>query len=238
MAWTVSNSECDFLRAYGTHRGAGARVRTFHSAVGAARRKPLANAIFLRDNRAMPTPTPASGARRRNGFTLIELMIAIAVLAILITIAAPSFRDAMMNVRMSANVNDLMADLALARSEAVKRGVPVRLCRSNGGANCNGGAGNGNWTVGWIVFIDDNDNGNRNGAELVLRARAAVQTGTSVLLAPGDRDLPFRPSGVTNISAATSPTFTICDGRPTVPNRGRLVTISPTGRAVVTRITC
>ena len=186
----------------------------------------------------MPAPMPASGPRCRNGFTLIELMIAVAVLAILIMVAAPAFRDAMMNVRMSANVNDLMADLALARSEAVKRGVPVRLCRSTAGVNCDGGAGNGNWDVGWIVFVDDNDNETRNGTELVLRARPAVQTGTTVILVPGDRDLPFRPSGVTNVSAATNPTFTMCDGRVTSPNRGRLITISPTGRPVVTRITC
>jgi type IV fimbrial biogenesis protein FimT len=192
--------------------------------------------MFLRDNRAMPTAIPVFGPRRQNGFTLIELMIAIGVLAILIGIAASPLKDAIMNVRMSAITNDLMSDLALARSEAVKRGVPVRLCRSTGGVNCNGGAGNGDWSVGWIVFVDDSDNGTRNGAEIVLRARAAVAEGTTVNLTPADRDVPFRPTGVTNI-VAVNETFRLCDER-TTPHRGRKVEISSTGRAVATRCTC
>jgi type IV fimbrial biogenesis protein FimT len=186
----------------------------------------------------MTTPQPKTDARAQSGFTLIELMVTLSVLSILILVAAPAFRDTMMNVRMSANVNDLMSDLALARSEAVKRGVPVRLCRSQGtGTNCSGGGANGDWSVGWIVFVDDNDNQTRNGAELVLRKREAVQTGTTVDLVPADRDLPYRPTGVTNVSA-TSPTFTLCDGRTTTPHRGRVITVSPTGRPVVTRVTC
>lgn len=175
------------------------------------------------------------------GFTLVELMVTLGVMAILVLVAAPSVRDALMNVRMSAQANDLMADLALARSHAVKTGVPVFLCPSLGPAHtsCSGT----NWEVGWLVFADLNGNGVQNVAtEPALKSRQAVAPGNTIATANiptagGTSYFPYRPTGVTNTSAATSPTFNMCDGR-TTPNAGRKITISPTGRAVAARCTC
>ena len=174
------------------------------------------------------------------GFTLVELMVTLGVMAILVLVAAPGVRDALMNVRMSAQANDLMADLALARSHAVKTGIPVFLCPSANQTTCGGT----NWTVGWLVFADVNGNGVQNAAtEPALKSRQAVAPGNTIAIGSigtsgGTSYLPYRPTGVTNTTAATSPSFTMCDGRPTVPGRGRLITISPTGRALVTRVTC
>lgn len=171
------------------------------------------------------------------GFTLVELMVTLGVMAILVLVAAPSVRDALMNVRMSAQANDLMADLALARSHAVKTGAPVFLCPSpSPHTTCSGT----DWTVGWLVFADVSGDGVQNVAtEPALKSRQAVQAGNTIVVANlnGSGYLPYRPTGVTNATSAASSTFTMCDGR-TTPDRGRLITISSTGRAIATRITC
>lgn len=93
--------------------------------------------------------------KRSFGFTLVELMIAIAVLTILVTIAAPSFRTTIQNNRITTQLNDFVSSLQLARSEAVKRAQPVSLCISSDSASCTGA----NWGQGWIVFLDIDGDG-------------------------------------------------------------------------------
>lgn len=87
----------------------------------------------------------------QGGFTLIELMVTIAVLAIVVTIAAPSFTTMINNNRSVALGEELAIALNYARSEAVKRGSRVSICASSDGASCT--AAN-TWTQGWIVFTD------------------------------------------------------------------------------------
>ncbi len=69
--------------------------------------------------------------RLPRGFTLLEVMITIAILAIALGIGVPSFIDFMRNSRLSGTANDLLADLNFARSESIKRHVPVTLCASS-----------------------------------------------------------------------------------------------------------
>ncbi|MCQ4309776.1 GspH/FimT family pseudopilin [Pseudomonas stutzeri] len=82
------------------------------------------------------------------GFTLIELMVTIAVLAIVIVIAAPSFTSVLQSNRTTALHHEILGALQLARSEAVKRRTEVIVCRSDDREDCANGA---DWTVGWIV---------------------------------------------------------------------------------------
>ena len=244
MVWTVSNSECDFLRGLEARFGAPAKARAFHSAIGAARRKPLANAAGLDDNRLMNTSTPILGSRSQDGFTLIELMVTIGVMAILIMVAAPGIRDLFMNVRMSAHTNDLMGDLALARSEAIKRGATVGLCPSPAPhTTCNGT----DWKAGWMVFVDADGDGiwANNVAEAGIKSHGPAPTDvtwslltTDVPNSGGVAYLRYRPTGVISTAAAVTPIFQMCDGRATQPNRGREIVISATGRAIVRRLTC
>jgi len=84
------------------------------------------------------------------GFTLVELMITIAVLAILIALATPSFTSVINSNRLTAQANNLMADLQLARSEAVRRNRKVSVCRTTDGAAC--ATAVGDWDS-WLVVL-------------------------------------------------------------------------------------
>jgi type IV fimbrial biogenesis protein FimT len=110
----------------------------------------------------MRNHSPAIADKTR-GVTLIELIIAVAVLAILITVAAPSFREISLRNRATSIANSLLADLALARNEAVKT------------ARMGYVSSRGNWRSGWIVWVDANGNGSRDDDEPILRQQDAVE---------------------------------------------------------------
>ncbi len=80
------------------------------------------------------------------GFTLVELMVTLSVLAVLLGVGVPSFQATIRGNRITATANDLVAALQFARSEAVRLGVNVTLCPSNNQTTCSGA-----WTDGWVV---------------------------------------------------------------------------------------
>ena len=195
----------------------------------------------------MTTFASLTSHRGLRGFTLIELMITVSVLAILLGIAAPSFRDTLLNVRMTALANDLMTDLATARSEAAKRGVRVVLCTSSNGTSCT----NTSWQSGWIVFADGvTANGLVDTGESVLKVVRTPATSASIsatgasTATGGGAYIQYRPSGTNSVTAG-SIVLTLCDERTTANvganaalNKGRQITIGTTGRAAVARYTC
>jgi type IV fimbrial biogenesis protein FimT len=87
---------------------------------------------------------------RQTGFTTIELMVTLAIVAIVLVIAIPTFRYITNSYRMSAEVNGLLGDLEYARAEAIKEGQGVTVCTSsNGGATC---SASNSWQNGWVVY--------------------------------------------------------------------------------------
>jgi type IV fimbrial biogenesis protein FimT len=151
------------------------------------------------------------------GFTLIELMVTIAIMAILLMIAVPSFSNATLGSKLSAYANSLAASAHLARSEAIKRNAPVELCVSSNGTSC---ATSGGWEQGWIV---------RAANETVIQYQQALPTGLKILSGT-TTSVNFAPSGVgANIAA----TFTVCRATPTVGAQERVVSITATGRPSV-----
>jgi type IV fimbrial biogenesis protein FimT len=152
------------------------------------------------------------------GFTLIESMVAIAVMLVLMAIAVPSFRDASRGSQLRSAANDLVTSAHFARSEAIKRNAPVTMCMSFDGVNC---AGSGSWEQGWIV---------RSG--VTLRRHTAKPTGVRIT-ASGITTLTFQPTGVD----ATSAVFTVCRSPTDAGLEQRLVTIDATGRPSVRKTT-
>ena len=93
---------------------------------------------------------------RQHGFTLVELIITMAIAAILMTVAVPSFTTTIKNNRLVTQANLLVASIGLARSEAVKLGRTATVCVSSDQATCTGET---NWSLGWMVWVDaDGDN--------------------------------------------------------------------------------
>ena len=186
---------------------------------------------------------------RRTGFTVIELMITVAIVAILATIAAPSLRDLTQNARMTSLANDLMTDLSVARGEAVKRGVSVTICSSNNGTSCTASE----WRYGWIVFAETNlggtegsvDSGEGPPLKVASKINGADEDPPSLIINPNPY-VTFRPTGVTTPGGGgVTNNFLLCDSRRTdtvsaaaALNRGRHITVIPSGRAQVTRCTC
>lgn len=89
---------------------------------------------------------------KNHGFTLLELIITIALAAILLGLAVPNMRDFIQNNRMTGQTNEFVTALNIARSEALKRNHPVSICPVNeAGTGCTGN----DWSVGWLVYVDD-----------------------------------------------------------------------------------
>ena len=107
---------------------------------------------------------------------MVEVLVVIALVAILLSLAAPSFARLSKAAAISSGVDRFLADVRFARSEAVARGGGVVLCRSDAPevaeATCSTSASAEGWASGWIVFHDLNNDGARNTGEQLLRIQA------------------------------------------------------------------
>lgn len=128
--------------------------------------------------------------RKDSGFTLIELMVAISVLAILISVGVPSMLDFVRNNRRAAAVNSLVSDIQRARSNAASAGVDTILCHSTNGTACSG-ATNPDWADGWILFGDTNDNDAFDAASEQILSSQAARNGVTMPSSSGNME--FRP---------------------------------------------
>lgn len=172
-----------------------------------------------------------SGARRLQpwGLGLVEVLVVVAVLGVLTALALPSLTGILDRLRLSAFNNDVLAHLALARHEAIKRGQRVVLCKSSDGASC---ARLGHWQQGWLVFVDRNNNAQLDPGEEVLRQQAALPAGWVVKgNTPVSRYVSYHPIGLSLMvsGAFQAGTFTVCKTS-VQAGEGRQVVISSNGR--------
>lgn len=167
--------------------------------------------------------------RRASGFTLMELMMVLAIMAIVMGIAIPSIRSYTNNARIGSAVNDLILDFALARTEAARQGYVTTVCRSSNQTACE--TSGDNWAVGRIVFIDkDSDGVVDTGEDIVRKTAAAATTLTIAGSTTSLNRLSFAPSGARTRGSADA-YFTVCASGLTE----RRVTVSAAGRTRATR---
>ena len=156
-----------------------------------------------------------SKANESNGFTLLELMVVLAIVAILATFAAPSFTAMIQSNTMSTTVNTFLADVRYARSESIRRGGGVVMCRSDApeivNPKCGTGSGpNGKgWVSGWIIFHNLNGSQQKDNNEPLLRAQSPITSINSISEAGSSSSTKFQFTGTgrMNLSSATTLQF-------------------------------
>jgi len=127
------------------------------------------------------------------GFTLIELMITLVIMAVVITIGVPSFNDFIASQRVRVTASDIVGDIALARAEAIKESRRAMMEPLTAG----------DWKNGWRVCVDVNGNDGCDAPDEVRKIATPIPGRTKVCATP-DEAIVFRPDGRTIRAAASS----------------------------------
>lgn len=161
------------------------------------------------------------------GFTLLDLLLTITILSILLTVGVPSFETLIRDTRLTNLANDLLGALNLARSEAIRRGVTVSVCKSADGFHC-GGSG---WSIGWIIFVnlDEDSPPVVDTGEEILRRYEALPSKYSLDANHNFiNHVSYRPTGRSN----TMGRFVFCKDQ-VLKDHSRAIFVSISGRARV-----
>jgi type IV fimbrial biogenesis protein FimT len=169
--------------------------------------------------------------RRSRGLTLVELMVGVSILAVVLAVAAPSYRQFGRSTRVVTQASELHGALTYARSESLRRGVRVAVCRSaDPQAASPACTTSGSWATGWLVFVDNVQvNGNAagvvDGDDTVLRASDPATGSTIATTGNLGAWLAYSPQGLVRTDGGTANgAFTICQAP-----HGRRITVSPIG---------
>lgn len=165
------------------------------------------------------------------GFTLLEMMVTLAVVAILIMFGIPSMQGFTKNARLSAQSNEFITGIQLARGAAIKQQRNASICVSttinNTPPTCTGGT---DWSVGWVVWVDQDRDGTLDTTEVLRIAEPLDGTTTFTSTALGQ--FTYAATGLVN----AADTLTLCDDRD--GETGRQITVTAAGRTNLARLTC
>ncbi len=172
--------------------------------------------------------------RKDAGFTLIEAMIVLSIIAMTVTVGLPSFASALERNRVTLTLHQLAADMAMARSSAVVRRQQIVLCPRAADGRCSAAS---DWSRGWLVFADADGNRQPDTAADILRATDAPARGGAFSVTSSR---PFLRYQVDGRSAHSNLTVHVCaDGRlagqVVVNNHGRARTSRPKSAAACPR---
>ena len=127
------------------------------------------------------------------GVSLAEVMVTLSILAVLAAVSAGNLGDLLKRQQANGEAERLFSALQVARSEAVKRGRVVSICGSGDGVSCDG-----NWATGWLLFVDNDRNGQLgNGEELLRQGSAGHGFELSYSAFGSTRYLRYSPLGIT-----------------------------------------
>ncbi|MBI5936495.1 MAG: GspH/FimT family pseudopilin [Betaproteobacteria bacterium] len=160
------------------------------------------------------------------GFTLVELLVTIAVAAVLLGLAIPNFQSFFINNRLVAGANDFVAALNTARSEAIRRGISVSLVKNSATA--------GDWgSAGWSLFVDSDQDGILDAGETVLKVGEALPSPLTLYANNNFTNfIRFKSTG----ESTNSGTFVFCHGgvlQQGGDSRSRAVVVGGAGRVRV-----
>ena len=159
--------------------------------------------------------------KKHSGFTLVELMVVVAIAGIAMAFAIPAMGTFIKNERLVTQINTLVGHLAYARNEAVTLRQQVILCASGNMTSCSGST---DWANGWILFVDADNSTTLNGLETILRAKAPLEgIGTTLNNSTGSMII-YDNRGFSPDSGV----FLLCDDRG--PPHVKSISISNTGR--------
>ncbi len=164
--------------------------------------------------------------------TLLELVTVMAMVAILMAIAVPSYRYVTNRNRMAAEVNGLLGDLQYARAEAIKEGQTVTACVSSNGAVCNG-AGITSWQNGWIVFSDLNNDQTVDPGDSILRVQSTFSGTDTFTASNGVGAITFNREGFTSGPGIANGTLITLHAAPANDSSTRCLAVTLLGMASV-----
>jgi type IV fimbrial biogenesis protein FimT len=169
---------------------------------------------------------------QKNGFTLLELMVTLAVAGILLSVGVPSFRNVIMDNRLVNHANQFVTSVNLARSAAVRYQRNATICAStNYDAALPTCSGTSNWSRGWIVWVDK-DRDDATDANEIIAVHEPL-TGAVSLTSGAVSRFSYDARGFGTTAADD---MTLCDGRDS--ETGRVIKVNNVGRTNVSRQTC
>lgn len=179
---------------------------------------------------------PVDPAFLPRGFSLVEMLVIVAVASTLASVGIPMLRDVIRSFELASTASTFLSHMHLARTEAVKRSSRVVLCKSADGSTCTSAGG---WEQGWIVFRDANANARREPGEGIVQYGPPIAPGMRILgNATVGNYISFQETGETRLAGGgfQAGTLVLCRVS-AAKTQARQIVISSVGRARMAKAT-